>query len=93
MERTIDRLPNKSHIELRSPQVGVSVRERTSAPRTIGIKFETAPFEIGGQLFNGAVMERTLTEAHALIRQLQRGITLLEKADHVDIHPDDDRYK
>ena len=87
MERAIDRQANKAHIELRDPEIGVSVRERTSAPMSMGVKFETEPFEIGGQLFNGATLDLTKAQTRALIKQLERGISLMERAEKAEADP------
>lgn len=93
MSKQIERLANKAHIELRSPEFGVSVLEGVSTIPRIALRFETKPFDIGAQSFNGSIAEISIAEAQRLIKLLERGISLADVAVRRAASPDDQRYK
>lgn len=87
-------LANKVHIELRKPEFGVSaIRIGDSGEYMVGLKLETKPFDIGHHGFNGAFAELTVAETHRLIKQLERGISLIDREKQMASKPDDARFK
>lgn len=59
----------------------------------MGVKFEVSPFSIGSHLFNGATLELTKARAFTFIKQLERGISLMEREEKMEANPEDGRFK
>jgi hypothetical protein len=65
-----DGLAGRLHMELRHPEIGVSIEEKRTGKR-ISIVLGTDPVEFRGELLNGAIIEVTDTWIDHAIEQLQ----------------------